>query len=166
MSSQLPMFKCSRDFITLSLNGSRPVENRLNDENRATVPTTLDHHIVRPSTETFSDMSLLQFAQRYKIPQTLGSQPTLRNKNIIVICRPYCPPNPESSTYEQYCRQSLMKHKPFQQFSELLSNHETYASAYAEFLQSANIPSSLEDDFRRLSTQQDPERNDSEVCPQ
>ena len=34
--------------------------------------------------------------------------------------------------------------------SELLAGHETYAEPYAEFLQTGNIPPSLEEDIFRL----------------
>lgn len=39
---QLPMFKPSRDFVVLSLDGSRA----------ATMPSILDHHVRRPTTST------------------------------------------------------------------------------------------------------------------
>ena len=47
---QLPMYKCSRDFIVLSLDGSRAVEDRVQDHGRVTAPSTLDHYLVRPAT--------------------------------------------------------------------------------------------------------------------
>ena len=40
-----------------------------------------------------------------------------------------------------------MKHKSFQQVTDLLAGHETYAQAYAEFLQTRDIPPSLEEDI-------------------
>ena len=46
---QLPMFKASRDFIILSLDGSRAVEDRLDKEQHATAPSTIDHYLVRPN---------------------------------------------------------------------------------------------------------------------
>ena len=47
---QLPMFKSSRDFIILSLDGSRAVEDRLDEEQHATAPSTIDHYLVCPTT--------------------------------------------------------------------------------------------------------------------
>lgn len=42
---QLPMFKASRDFIVLSLDGSRVVQERLVEERCATTPSILDHYV-------------------------------------------------------------------------------------------------------------------------
>ena len=150
---QLPMFKSSREFVNLSLDGSRAVESALQDEQRATTPSILDHYLVRPSTSPFRDMTLLEFAQRYSLPKTLGVPPNPRKKHVIVTPRPYCSPEPSGPKYEQFCRQSLMQHKPFRQVSELLAGHDTYTSAYAEFLQSAVIQPSLEDTVHRLHEQ-------------
>ena len=43
-----------------------------------------------------------------------------------------------------------MLHVAFRHQSELLGNHTTFVAAYATFLQSGSIPSSLEDDIHRL----------------
>ena len=144
---QLPMFKSSREFVNLSLDGSRAVESALQDEQRATTPSILDHYLVRPSTSPFRDMTLLEFAQRYSLPKTVGAPPNPRKKHVIVTPRPYCSPEPSGPKYEQFCRQSL------RQVSELLAGHDTYTSAYAEFLQSAVIQPSLEDTVHRLHEQ-------------
>ena len=55
-----------------------------------------------------------------------------------MIARPYCSPDTTGPKYEQYCRQSLTKHKPFHQITDLLAGCETYAAAYATFLHSGN----------------------------
>ncbi len=55
-------------------------------------------------------MTLLEFARQCTMPRTLGAEPTRRSKRVIVIARPYCPPDPTGPKYEQYCRQSLMQH--------------------------------------------------------
>ena len=44
---QLPMFKASRDFIVLSLDGSGAVEDNLQHHDRATAPSILDHYTAR-----------------------------------------------------------------------------------------------------------------------
>ena len=151
---QLPMYKCSRDFIVLSLDGSRAVEDCVQDDGRVTAPSTLDHYLVRPATPVFNKMTLLEFTQSYTIPKELGAAPNKRNKKVVVITRPYCSPDPAGPKYEQYCQQSLMKHKNFHQFTDLLAGHETYAQAYAEFLQTGDIPSSLDEDIFRLQQHQ------------
>ena len=59
-----------------------------------------------------------------------------------------------------------MLYKPFHQEEELLQEADTYAAAYATFLQSDDVPPSLEDDIHRLEQQnQHPSDDDSaEVC--
>ena len=163
---QLPMFKASRDFIVLSLDGSRAVEDQLNEDQPATALSILDHYVARPTTPQFRDMKLLQFARQYTMPKELGSDPSRRRKDVVVIVRPYFSPEPNSPNYEQYCRQRLMLYKPFRQEQELLGEVDTYAVAYAAFLQSDNVPPSLEDDIHRLEQQnQHPSDDESaEVC--
>ena len=149
------MYKCSRDFIVLSLDGFRAVEDRVQDHGRVTAPSTLDHYLVRPATPVFNNMTLLEFTQSYTMPKELGAAPNKRNKKVVVITRPYCSPDPAKLTYEQYCQQSLMKHKSFRQVTDLLAGHKTYAQAYAEFLQTWDIPPSLEEDIIRLQQHQE-----------
>ena len=157
---QLPMIKTSRDFVILSLDGSRAVEDRLQESDRATAPSILDHYIVRPNTLQFNHMTLLEFAQLYSMPKELNTEPKRRNKKVVVLARPYCSPDPAGPSYEQYCRQSLMQHNNFRHMSELLAGHETFIEAYAAFLQSGTIPPSLEGDIFRLQ-QQTNEQSDS-----
>ena len=49
----LPMYMASRDFVMLSLDGSRQVEERLEEGKPATALSALDHYISRPSHCTF-----------------------------------------------------------------------------------------------------------------
>ena len=147
---QLPMFKASRDFIILSLDGSRAVEDHLEEGQRATALSIVDHYIGRPDSSHFNTMTLLEFTRQYSMPKTLGAEPTPRSRRIVVIPRPYVSSDPAGDKYEQYCRQSLMQHKPFRQMDDLLSGYDTYIDAYAAFLQSGQIPPSLEDDMYRL----------------
>ena len=164
---QLPMFKASRDFIVLSLDGSRAVEDRLEEEQCATAPSIVDHYMRRPITPPFNDITLIEFARQYSMPKTLGSEPTCRSRRVVVIPRPYCSPDPADPKYEQYCRQSLMQHKCFRQMDDLLDGSESYVEAYAAFLQSGHIPPCLEDDVYRLLhhySQDTEESSDTEVC--
>ena len=163
---QLPMFKASRDFIVLSLDGSRAVEDHLMEQRHATTPSIVDHYCVRPTTSHFNNLTLLAFAQQYTMPKTLGTEPTQRRKRVVVITRPYSSPDPNGPKYEQYCQQSLMQHKPFRHITDLLAGCETYAAAYAIFLQSGCIPASLEDDVYRLQqqAQQHSEEENPEVA--
>ena len=95
------------------------------------------------------------------MPKELSSEPSRRSKDVVVIVRPYCSPDPNSPKYEQYCQQKLMLYKPFQHHHDLLAGYEHYSTAYANFLQVGNIPPSLEDDIHRLEqqTQQSPQSN-------
>ena len=99
------------------------------------------------------------------MPKELGTQPNKRSKKVIIITRPYCPPDPAGPKYEQYCQQSLMKYKSFRQVTDLLAGHETYKEAYAEFLQAGNVPPSLEEDIFHLQQHHLQENTDAdEVC--
>ena len=147
---QLPMFKSSREFILLSLDGSREVEENLTEDGRATAPSILDQYMVRPATSHFNTITLLEFARQYTMPKQPNTEPKQRSKKVVVISRPYCSPNPDGPNYEQYCRQSLMQHKSFRQVTELKAGHDTFAVAYASFLIAGDIPRSLEADIFRL----------------
>ena len=162
---QLPMFKASRDFVVLSLDGSRAVDEHLDEDQPATVLSALDHYVSRPATAQFQSMTLLCFIQQYTMPRESTSEPSKRRKNVVVIVRPYYSPDPHGPNYEQYCQQKLMLHVPFRHQNELLGSNTTFTAAYANFLQSGNIPSSLEDDIHRLQelSQQPSEDDDSEV---
>ena len=128
----------------------------------------------RPTTTMFQDMTLLHFAQNYSMPKELGSEPK-RHKTKVVIIRPYCSPDPSGPKYEQYCQYKLMQHKPFRHVQELKGTCQTFAAAYNFFLQSGNIPPSLEDDIFGLEqhqrqTTEDDQDSDNEVslcgnCP-
>ena len=132
---QLPMFKASRDFIVLSLDGSRAVQDRLEEDQRATALSIVDHYMHRPTTQPFNHITLIEFARQYSMPKTLGSQPIRRSRRIIVIPRPSCSPDPAGPNHEQYCRHSLMQHKCFRLMDDLLDGSETFVDAYVTFLQ-------------------------------
>ena len=147
---QLPMFRVSQDFIILSLDGSRAVEDHLEEGQHATALSIVDHYMGRPDSSHFNGMTLLEFARQYSMPKALRADPTPRTRCIVVIPQPYISPDPAGKKYEQYCRQSLMQHKPFHHIEDLFSGHTTYIDAHAAFLQSGHIPSCLEDDMFHL----------------
>ena len=94
-------------------------------------------------------MTLLHFAQNYSLPKEPGTAPK-KHKMKVVSVRPYYSPDPSGPNYEQYCQQRLMLHVPFRNITELKGTCETFSEAYSVFLQSTNVPASLEDDIRRL----------------
>ena len=49
-----------------------------------------------------------------------------------------------------------MLHKPFRDINELKAGHDCFTDAYADFLQSGNIPRSLEQDIFRLQQHHQP----------
>ena len=53
-----------------------------------------------------------------------------------------------------------MFYKPFHYEEELLGEADTFADAYATFLQSDDVPTSLEDDIHRLEQQIQPSSSD------
>ena len=147
---QLPMFRASRDFIMLSLDGSLAVEDRLDEDQPATALSALDHYIGRPTIPQFNEMTLLHYVQQFTMPKQLGSNLSRRRKTVMVIVCPYFSPDPSSPKYEEYCRQKLMLHIPFHREEELLGDSDSYAAAYAIFLQSGNVPPSLKGDIHQL----------------
>ena len=163
---QLPLVKSTRDYTILSLDGSRQVEERPEEDgtSQATTPSILDHYIHRSSNNTFEKMTLLHFSQNYSMPKQLGSTPKHQKMKIVSV-RPYCTPDPRGPKYEQYCQQKLMLYVPFRLVDTLKGTCESFAEAYAIFLQADNVPQSLEEDIRRLREQQeeDNDKDDEEL---
>ena len=55
---QLPMYKALRDFVILSLDGSHAVEDHLEEGQRATALSIVDHYMGRPNSPHFNIMTL------------------------------------------------------------------------------------------------------------
>ena len=121
----LPMFMASRDFVMLSLDGSRQVEKQLEEGKPATSLSALDHYTSRPVTPQFEEMTLLHFAQHYSMPKNVGEEPVARKKMVVVRVWPYCSPDTSGPQYEQYCQQKLMLHRPFQDYQQLKAGCDT-----------------------------------------
>jgi len=152
---QLPLYRCSRDFVILSLDGSREVSDQLEEGESVTVDSLLDHYCSHPTTPHYEDMTLLQFVRRYKTPKKVGGNLVYRKKEVVVIVRPFCSPDPKGPKYEQYCKQKLMTHVPFRQVDELLLG-DSYTKVYSQFLKSGAVSASLADDIQLM---EDAERN-------
>ena len=150
----LPMVRSSRDFVVLSLDGSREVDNILEQDKPVTVESQLDQYCARPDTGDFNQLSLLEFVEWYKIPKKKGVAFILRKKEVLVIPRPYCSPDPDGLQCEQYCRQKLMLHQLFRQLEDLLAGYQSHEDAYAAFLKSEKAPISLADDIQQLEMAQ------------
>ena len=159
---QLPLVKSTRDYTILSLDGSRQVEERPEENDvRATAPSILDHYIHRPTNQVFESMTLLSFAQNYTMPKELGTSPKHQKMKIVCV-RPYCSPDPDGPKYEQYCQQKLMLHVPFRHVNQLKGDKDTFIEAYAIFLQSDNVPTSLEEDIQNLTAHELQRADDSD----
>ena len=120
---QIPLFMASRDFVVLSLDGSRALADKLDDDRAATNLSSLDHYKARPDTPLFNSMTLLTFMQEHKVTKGDESRPERRTKEVVVIVRPFLSPDPDGPSYEQYRKQKLMLHKPFHVENNLLENH-------------------------------------------
>ncbi len=83
----LPIVKLSRDFVVLSLDGSREVDDNLEEDKPVTLETQLDQYCNRPDTGDFNQITLLKFVKKYKIPKKKGNAIILRKKEVLVIPR-------------------------------------------------------------------------------
>ena len=79
------MFKASRDFIILSLDGSRAVEDRLEEGQSATALSIVDHYMGRPNSPHFNNMTLLEFARQYSMQS--GHIPPCLEDDMYVVPR-------------------------------------------------------------------------------
>ena len=109
---QIPLFMTSCDFVVLSLDGSRALADRLDDDRAATNLSSLDHYKARPDSPLFNSMTLVTFMQECKVTKGDESRPERRTKEVVVIVRPFLSPDSDGPSYEQYCLQKLMLHKP------------------------------------------------------
>ena len=66
------MFRASRDFIVLSLDGSRGVEDHPTDDQPATALSILDHYKGRPHSH-FQDMTLLLYTQQFPVSSMVAA---------------------------------------------------------------------------------------------
>ena len=144
---QLPMSLSTREYVYLSLDGSREIQNNLEEGSTATALSTLDKYVERPSTSEFDEITLLKFVQNYHCTKTSIAK---RTKTAVVIVRPYISCDPNGARFEQYCMQKMMLHIPFRCVDSLKNGHTTYEAAYVEFLSSGRIPPCLEDDVQRV----------------
>ena len=96
--------------------------------------------------QVIESCTLYHFAENYSTPRQ-GGEPKPRNKNVVVIVYPHISPDPDDLNYEQYCRQKLMLHKPSRDESQLLNGHDSFTEAYANYLNTGNVPACLSDDI-------------------
>ena len=64
------------DFIILSLDGSRAIEDHLEEGQRATTLSIVDHYMGRPDSPHFNSMTLLEFTpcpRRSELSQLTGA---------------------------------------------------------------------------------------------
>ena len=89
----LPMYTASHDFVMLSLDRSRHVEEWLEEGKPTTALSALDHYTSRPNTPHFEKMTLLHFVQCYSMPKNVGQEPVARKKMVVVRVWPHCSPD-------------------------------------------------------------------------
>ena len=97
---QLPMYRATRNFVILSLDGSREVDDNLEADRPVTVESQLDHYCTRPRIPDHEALSILQFVQKYRMPKTVGEALVLRRKEVVVIPRP-CISEPHEDVSEK-----------------------------------------------------------------
>ena len=59
----LPMVRSSRNFVVLSLDGSREMDDNLEADKPVTVESQLDHYCARPDTGDFNQLTLLDLSK-------------------------------------------------------------------------------------------------------
>ena len=78
------MYHVSRDFVIPSLDGSREVDNKLDEGKVVTIDSYLDHYCARLATAEFQD---LQFVERCRIPKRIGDNLVHRKKEVSGVAR-------------------------------------------------------------------------------
>ena len=130
----LPMCRASRDFVILSLDESRQVDNDQEESTAVvTLASQLNYYRSRPTTPHIEELTLLEFVQRYRMPKGAYLDPISRKKQVVVIVIPFCSLDPQGPKYKRYCRQKVMLHQPFRHLHELLGGLETHFEAYSAF---------------------------------
>ena len=114
------------------------------------------------------NLSLLHFTQI----TAHTSEVVRRSKSVVVIVKPHLSSDSDGPHYEQYCKQQLMLHKPFQQVLTLLTVYDTFIEAYTDYTRTNETASSLETDIQQLNTQpsvtddQDDNEDDNDMLHQ
>ena len=85
---------------------------------------------------------------------------SIRSK--VVIVKPQYTPDPNSSHYEDYCRQKLMLYKTFRNQTDLLGEHQNFSQARASYPLTETIPPNLEDDIHMIQQVQDNDIDDNQ----
>lgn len=152
----IPLFHCTRSFQTLVIK----LENYVaipETEDDGTALSFIEFYNQRPL--NMEDMTLLEFAKRY----SKGS------RNRLVICRkhkivqvyPKVDKNLNQSSFELFCKQQLMLHKPWRCEQNLKNKDETWKSAY----QRSNIvePPQINMSLQPVEDEDEFENNDNEI---
>ena len=66
-------------------------------------------------------------------------EPVARQKMILVRVLPHCSPDIDGPQYEHYCQQKLMLQRPFWEYQQLKTRHNTLRPLLATFSQAASI---------------------------
>ena len=156
---QLPLYLASRDFVIFSVDGTRVVKNRLDEDKPATSLSILDHYKNRPRTVEFDSITLLDFAKAYTMPRVEGNEPSHRSREVVVIIKPNYSPEPDSPHYEDYCRQKLMLYRPFRNEADLLGENRNFVQAYTS---NQEMYSTLLNDLHLLQLNRTVDTDDSD----
>lgn len=173
-----PLYSCTFNFITLSLNGSHQV-HALRDQSttdEVVDPSLLDSYAERPQSSNsypqIATMCLIQFARSFSI---VNHQIRKRSNEVIVRTFPNLSCNPHGPLYGQYCKYQLIKYKPWRgDVSSIWNSAEEtdqlMVETYEQFLQSnhdcipAIIPHFTEE-LTRAEQYLSQDDSDQEVTP-
>ena len=139
------------------------MDDNLDEDKPITVDSQLDHYCGQSDSDKFHWLTLLEFIQKYKLQRKVGLPIVSRTKEVVVIPRPYCSPDPDGPHYENYCRQKFMLHKPFRKLDDLREGCDTFKDAFRKFLRSSSVPASLADGLHRLEMAQTDDSSDTDT---
>ena len=103
----LPLVSCTFSFVTLSLDGGRPLTKNLQSGEQVIHLSLLDHYATRSG---LPDMNPMQFVSNYSV---FRAEVQKRPSPVIVRAFPQYSSNPRSEQYGRYCKYQLLKYKPW-----------------------------------------------------
>lgn len=138
----LPLYRCTYNFITLSLDGGQLVSTDGDTSDPAIQPSLINVYSQRikhsGSIPNIMSLNLLQFTSTYSV--TKEGEPNKRSYPVIVKSFPNYSSDPRGPKYSLYCKYQLIKLKPWKDSSDNAWDNqapsaETYISKYHNFLQ-------------------------------
>ena len=133
----LPLYSCTFYFVTLSLDGSRPIQtDTQTPEDSSTKPSILETYMNRVQyQESFPNMSLniIEFVSKYTVSK---NELIPRANEVIVRTFPTYSSDPKGNNYGLYCKYQLLNRQsnPQNAWDNLPEGNDTFISNYKQFL--------------------------------